>query len=563
MLRRRPIRTKLTAALVLLSAIVCLLAFSGFWGLYRYRRLAGAVGQRASEIPLAGELHRLAQSLRDTHHRIVDLERDEGMIDSRLLEQSRREDEQHLFRDTLVALQRTLQRYRRTIAARDGESELLVDTARRRRSFKAIGQACDAVAILDHKPQHPLVRRQRLFEEIDRLVAETRAHSESINQAMAAVSADVKGQYRTWIAVAWVCFALAILMVGVLIWSFWTLVVQPFRTLLDGSRLVAGGEFGHRIDLGTGDELSELAEAMNEMSSRFQQAYSHSDSLRRNLQRQVRDRTRELIRNEQLASVGFLAAGVAHEINNPLTTIAWGAESLESQVADLADGRSDGDSDGDARRRVDDAFLESLQAILGQIQSEAFRCKGITERLLDFSRMSEVRRESTDMAKLVEDVVGLVGRVGEFRCKTIRTHCDAPVIAAVSAHQIRQVVLNLVTNALESVDSDGAVDIHVVGDETYARITIEDNGCGMSDEVMTHLFEPFYTRRRDGTGTGLGLSITARIVSQHGGSLTPYSEGEGRGSRFELVLPREAECDDNPSLCDSPLEWNHEPYQAA
>ena len=556
MLRRRPIRIKLAAAMGLLSAIVCLLAFSGFWGLYRYRRLAKAVGQRASEIPLAGELHRLAQTLRDSHYRIVDLERHEGMIDSRLLEQSRREDEKRLFRDTLVALQRTLQKYQRTIAARQGESELLVDTARRKRSLSAIGDTCDAVALLDQKPLHPVIRRQQLFEELDSLVAETRDHAESINEAMAAVSIDVKGQYRTWIAVAWVCFALAITMVGVLLWSFWTLVVQPFRTLLDGSRLVAGGEFGHRIDLGTGDELSELAEALNAMSNRFQQAYSHSDSLRRNLQQQVRDRTRELIRNEQLASVGFLAAGVAHEINNPLTTIAWGAESLESQVSELLGLEPE-------QRHFDEELVETLQSILAQIQSEAFRCKGITERLLDFSRMSEVRREPTDMAKLVEDVVGLVSRVGEFRCKTIRTHCDGPVTAAVSAHQIRQVVLNLVTNALESVDSDGAVDIHISRDETNARIVVEDNGCGMSEEVMTHLFEPFYTRRRDGTGTGLGLSITCRIVSQHGGSLAPYSEGEGRGSRFELLLPLQAECDDNAALCPSPLEWNHEPYQAA
>jgi signal transduction histidine kinase len=196
---------------------------------------------------------------------------------------------------------------------------------------------------------------------------------------------------------------------------------------------------------------------------------------------------------------------------------------------------------------------------LRRIEEEAYRCKGITEKLLDFSRLSEVRRARTDLVELVSDVVLMVGKVGKYRCKTIRLHVDDPVIVSINPQEIRQVVLNLVTNALESLDVDGAVDVHVETTDEQAVVVVHDNGCGMNQEVLTHLFEPFFTRRRDGTGTGLGLSITYRIVSQHGGSLIAHSEGEGRGSRLEMHLPRVAESEQSHVTITS--GWSHEPYQ--
>jgi signal transduction histidine kinase len=342
-------------------------------------------------------------------------------------------------------------------------------------------------------------------------------------------------------------------MVGILLWAFRSLVVKPFRTLLDGSRLVAGGQFDHRIDLGTGDELSELADAMNDMTDRFQGALRQVNSYCTDLDRQVRERTREVIQNEHLASVGFLAAGVAHEINNPLATVAWSAESLQSRVAEIAMLAS-------PDRLVDDELCDALTTNLRRIEDEAYRCKGITEKLLDFSRLSEIRRAPTDLVELVTDVVTMVGKVGKYRCKTIRTHFEGPVVAHVNPQEIRQVVLNLVTNSLESVDCDGAVDVHVRTHRACASVAVEDNGCGMTAEVLRHLFEPFFTRRRDGTGTGLGLSITYRIVSQHGGSLTASSDGEGCGSRLEMLLPLTAESKDSTASHHT-LGLNHEPYE--
>ena len=111
------------------------------------------------------------------------------------------------------------------------------------------------------------------------------------------------------------------------------------------------------------------------------------------------------------------------------------------------------------------------------------------------------------------------------------------MIVELSAQEIKQVVLNLITNGLESVDAGGTVQVAVERNGDKVRLVVEDNGTGMTDEVLKHLFEPFFTRRRSGQGTGLGLSITYRIVEEHQGNIEATSEGLGRGSRFVVTLP--------------------------
>ncbi|WP_339946669.1 HAMP domain-containing sensor histidine kinase [Novipirellula rosea] len=557
MLRRRSIRTKLFAALGLLSTIMLILAFSGFWGLNRYQQLANAISQRATEIPYANDINRLAETLRDRNSRVKDLQHNGGMIDAALLENPLVEIERSRYKQVLLELDLRLQLYEDVLNSIDAESNLLIDAVRQRRSLGEIRKSVDD---LDRFHRRPVTidysLKSELSERLDSLVEQTHDHLSLIHGGMAAFSHDVRGQYRTWFAVACLCTIVSMSLVALLVWGFHSLVVKPFRTLIVGSRLVAGGQLSHRIDLGTGDELSELAAAMNEMTDRFQKAYKKVNSLCTDLDRQVRERTREVIQNEQLASVGFLAAGVAHEINNPLATIAWSAESLESRLEEAVCLTG-------AENKFDDDFIAVMRTNLRRIEDEAFRCKGITERLLDFSRLSEVRRAATNLKELVEEVVSMVSKVGKYRCKTLRTHIAESAYAHVNPQEIRQVVLNLVTNALESVDTDGAVDIHVHSDGTTTTVIVQDDGCGMSPDVLKHLFEPFFTRRRDGTGTGLGLSITYRIVSQHGGSLTAHSDGEGRGSRMEVSLPAHAEHEDNPTKSRDTIGWNHESVKAA
>jgi signal transduction histidine kinase len=304
-------------------------------------------------------------------------------------------------------------------------------------------------------------------------------------------------------------------------------VFHPLDLLVAGSRRVAQGEFEHRIELDTHDEMAELADAMNDMTKRFCET-------RDDLDRQVKQRTREALQSEKLASVGFLAAGVAHEINNPLASIAWCAESLESRVHDLLleDDDDDGEQDEEMKQEV-----EVLRKYLRRIQDEAFRCKGITDGLLDYSRMGDVEKQETDLGDLVQGVIDMVRHLGRNREKHVVFVCDEPVSAPVNPQEIKQVVLNLVTNALDSLDPGGKVTIDLQRSGEFAELLVTDNGCGMSEDVLRHIFEPFFTRRRDGQGTGLGLSITYRIISEHGGTIEAASDGPGHGSQFRVTIP--------------------------
>jgi signal transduction histidine kinase len=565
-LGRKSIRTKLVVGLGLLSGIVLLLAFSGFWGLHRYRQLAQGITNRAEELDLAHQLHQSASALKSHDERLDQyrqsswLQSKKGLIESNpiqdpLIGVSKSVEGDYAFE--MGNFQDKLERYLDLANAMANQSDepFLIDRASQLENIRKIANAFDQLKAQRRTIDDSLSTHR--FLGINRhniLFNETLEHLDAIREEMAQFSDEVQGQCSLWMSVTWICTILAFVMMGLLITAFHSLVVKPFSTLVDGSRLVAGGQFNHRIDLGTGDELSELAEAMNAMTDRFQGAFAKVEAWCTDLDRQVQERTREVIQNEQLASVGFLAAGVAHEINNPLASIAWSAESLQSRAAELTMLDTE-------NRILDDELCEALVTNLRRIEEEAYRCKGITEKLLDFSRLSEVRRAPTDLSELVRDVVLMVGKVGKYRCKTIRVNASQSVVASINPQEIRQVVLNLVTNALESVDCDGAVEVDVNADDQRAIVAVQDNGCGMSHEVLKHLFEPFFTRRRDGTGTGLGLSITYRIVSQHGGSLIAQSEGEGRGSRLEMLLPLFTENVDSSEPISS--GWNHEPYQTA
>lgn len=340
-------------------------------------------------------------------------------------------------------------------------------------------------------------------------------------------------------------------------------VVRPFKNLLYGARRVAQCDFAYRIHTSTSDEIAELAHAINLSAQSFL-------AIQKDLKEQVRQRSEEVIRNEQLASVGFLAAGVAHEINNPLAAIAWSAEALEARlhrilhpVMRVSTGMqvsTDPNASASSNAVVSSETLagtdlDTLRTYLRRIQDEAFRCKGITERLLDFSRLgTNQRKQQTDMNEVVQDVVDMVRHLGPYRSQKIEIETgESPAIAWASPQEMKQVVLNLITNALESLDPDsksGLVRVKVLPrpELDQVHLLIEDNGCGMDQEVMKHLFEPFFTRRRDGRGTGLGLPITNRIITDHGGRITPRSEGPGLGSRFEIALPSKPT---NDSLYDN------------
>ncbi len=304
-----------------------------------------------------------------------------------------------------------------------------------------------------------------------------------LERRMLTLSQDVKSQYRAWIVLTWFAAIAATVLLTLFISLGYRWIFRPLRILVKGSRRVAGGDFDYQIQVASHDEMAELADAMNDMTNRFR-------AVRDDLDHQVQVRTKQVVRSEQLASVGFLAAGVAHEINNPLASIALCAESMESRMLEIAPACGD--------------EAEVMGRYLKMIQTEAFRCKEITEKLLDFSRLGEVKRQNADLRELVQNVVEMVGHLGKYQNRHIQFAAGDPVIALVNSQEIKQVVLNLVTNALDSLEAGGTLDIELVRKANFAEMIFTDNGCGMSDEVLKHLFEPFFTRKRGGQGTGLG-----------------------------------------------------------
>jgi signal transduction histidine kinase len=327
---------------------------------------------------------------------------------------------------------------------------------------------------------------------------------------------DAKAHYRSSLIVVLSMSVLGVVLMAGLLRFFYRWVFYPIRDLGLGVDRVAHGDFEHRIEVYSGDEMEDLAAAFNDMTGRLREMY-------RDLAHQVNERSRQLIRSERLASVGFLAAGVAHEINNPLASIAFCSEALESRMASLLE-----EAKGEG---------EVITKYLRMIQQEAFRCKAITQRLLEFSRTGERRRESTDLAQLIQSVLDVVQHLQNSKGKHIIFEPAGETPAWINTQEIKSVVLNMVVNALDSMDENGTLTITLGQRDGMAEMKFTDTGCGMTAEVLENIFEPFFTRSRTGKGTGLGLAISHRVITQHGGEIEATSAGLSLGSTFIVRLP--------------------------
>ena len=549
MLSRWTIRKKLQIAMVVLGLVIAVLGYSSFRGVYAYKELVATLSSRASEIPLTAELTRA----------IDDLRVDKEPAQSReILTFSMQETDpsnsyaRKPFSDRLQQVREILARYKSRLESSHTDALFLADRSEELETAEKIGELINEIAWRNGQKDLMTHRVARLQQEQDLDQLGELAHQlpNLLTLRMVSFRDEVRIRYRTWIIMAWSSAILAIgMLVGLFVYAR-SAVVRPFKNLLYGARRVANCDFAYRIHTSSSDEIAELAHAINLSAQSFL-------AIQKDLKEQVRQRSEEVIRNEQLASVGFLAAGVAHEINNPLAAIAWSAEALEARLHRILHPVMEETLEHLAKptESLAGADLDTLRTYLRRIQDEAFRCKGITERLLDFSRLGTIqRKQQTDMNEIVEDVVDMVRHLGPYRSQKIEVEIsDTPAIAWASPQEMTQVVLNLVTNALESLDPDTRsgvvrVKVHHRPEQDQVHLVIEDNGCGMDQEVLKHLFEPFFTRRRDGRGTGLGLPITNRIITDHGGRITPRSDGPGLGSRFEITLPSKLT---NDSLYDN------------
>ncbi len=323
MLSKWPIRNKFLIGVSLLLVIVATLSWSGFHGVYAYRSLVRSLNSRANELPLAGELSREVSELR-------------VLVGRFRVEQATGSDETPgdapnaaQFADALAQVRAALETYRLELDANIRDDLRITDNRGEWQTVHKIDASVDRILEATSPPDWIAdnSRMGTVRTELRRLEDLSWELPSFLHQRIGDFAGEVRTQYRALIILTWITTVLGAGLLAVFIRLFYGWIFRPLRVLVNGSRRVAAGEFGYRIALDTHDEMSELAEAMNDMTARF-------EAIRDDLDRQVQERTKQVVRSEQMASVGFLAAGVAHEINNPLASIALCAESLEGRIGD-------------------------------------------------------------------------------------------------------------------------------------------------------------------------------------------------------------------------------------
>ncbi len=238
----------------------------------------------------------------------------------------------------------------------------------------------------------------------------------------------------------------------------------------------------------------------------------------------LQETQRRLSRSEKLAGIGTLAAGVAHEINNPLASVASCAEGLMDRM-DNVDFKSKDD---------EEVFPDYLKTIF----DETYRCKAIISKLLDFSRRQVPVFGKVTVNVLVANVVKLIGRQKELEKLSIElNYSSESIIIYGDVNQLQQVLLNIILNAIDATAGGGKIKITTIGVNNYAQIIFEDTGCGIAPDNLDKVFEPFFSTKSPGKGTGLGLSICYGIIEEHKGKISVSSNGIGKGAAFTISLP--------------------------
>ena len=301
-------------------------------------------------------------------------------------------------------------------------------------------------------------------------------------------------------------------------------ITRPLGIMVEATDRIARGDLGGRLDIEGRDEIGQLAQAFNRMTGDLHAAHNDLTQWGRTLEHRVEERTRQLretqdqlIQSEKLASLGKMAAGVAHEINNPLTSILINTHLLLERCEDHAQEREQ----------------------LTMIGDETTRCAQIVGGLLDFARQTPATTVQADIDEIVERTVQILEMQASVRNIRIerRLHRSLPRIA-IDKNKIQQVFSNLIINACEAMPEGGGLTVssRLSRDGTHIEIVFSDTGVGISAANMPRLFDPFFTTKR--MGTGLGLAVSYGIVRQRGGTIEVRSEVK-RGSVFTVRIPLE------------------------
>ena len=313
----------------------------------------------------------------------------------------------------------------------------------------------------------------------------------------------------------------------------WFMVHKPVHQLIIGTNKVAAGNLDYKIAIKSRDEVGELARSFNQMTDELKLANVELNDWARTLEDRVEKKTAELeqahahiLRVEKLASIGKLAAIVAHEINNPLAGILVYAKLLLKRLRR-------GETENSA---LNDEARQYLETIIG----ESARCGEIVKGLLQFSRQTKANVEPHDLNEIVRQSIRLVHHKIELMSIRVCTDLDSELKQIVcDGQQIKQALVALLINACEAVTpGEGILTVRsrYVSDSHLAEIVISDNGIGMDQDTKRQIFEPFFTTKEQGKGVGLGLSVVYGIVTGHGGEIEVRS-APGDGTTFTISLP--------------------------
>jgi len=307
--------------------------------------------------------------------------------------------------------------------------------------------------------------------------------------------------------------AAGILLSALVVWFFVSRITQPLRELRDSAEAVGRGDFSRRIEKFPNDECGDLATAFNGMTANLQSSHAELEKTVETL----KATQAQLIQSEKLSAVGQFVAGVAHELNNPLTSVI-GFSDLLSQTE----------------------TNEKIRPHLELIAKSAHRCHKIVQSLLSFARQTAPERRLVQLGAVVDDVLEIMAYdLRTSNVKIVREFAEGLPPIMGDPHQLQQVFVNILGNArqaLEPFRRDGQIVIRARVAEGMVRLEFQDNGPGIRPENLSRIFDPFFTTKPVGKGTGLGLSLSYGLIQEHGGKIRVESK-PGDGATFIIELP--------------------------
>jgi two-component system NtrC family sensor kinase len=529
--RSPPGRLALRIALALCAGTASILLAAGAWNLHLQRahltRLVGISADRIAETIRSATRDAMLRNDREALHRtIANIASQQGIVRIRIFDKrgtirtSTRPDEVGRLLDTRAEQctachqqDRPLERLERSDRIRifqsTADSRTLGIIAPIHNEEECAG-ACHA---------HPA--SQKLLGVLD------------VQLSMDAVDEAIASSQRQMLAGLATTGSAVLLLAGGLLWH---MVLRPVARLTAAMGHVASGNLAVQVPVGSSDEIGRMADSWNTMTAELARARGELTEWNRSLEQRVQAKTEELesahgrmLVSERMASLGKLAAVVAHEINNPLTGIRTYARLLRRRLAVPAAGAP--------------APLSALagdpeaERILEAVDSEAGRCGEIVRHLLLFSRASPVRFAEEDLAPILERCVFLLRHQAELQDVALVNESTPGLRTVCDAAQLQQLVLALLVNALEATPAGGRVRIEArAAPEGGVVLTVSDTGSGIPAENLAHIFEPFFTTKEQGKGVGLGLAVGYGIAARHGGTIGVESR-VGEGTVFTVRLP--------------------------